>query len=75
MEDLVYWGAIKDDDTKVLYKCSPILNSKKYQKVLDTELIPLLNKDSVVMQDGEPCHRSQSTLHFLDSRQVCLVSD
>ena len=29
----------------------------------------------VFMHDGAPCHRSASTLAFLDSRNVCLLSD
>ena len=68
-------GAIKVDGSKVLCRCPSILNSEEYQRVLDTALIPFLSNDSVVMQDGAPCHRSRSTLDYLDSRSICLVSD
>ena len=58
----------------MLCKCPPILNSKDYQAVLDRFLIPLLKNDSIFMQDGAPCHRSLSTLDFLDLRNICLLS-
>ena len=34
-----------------------------------------MKKDSIFMQDGALCHRSRSTLDFLDSRHICLLSD
>jgi len=71
---ILIWGLLRVTHESLI-QVPPILNSKEYQKVLDTALIPLLNKDSVDMQDGASCHRSQSTLHFLDCRQVCLVTD
>ena len=72
---ILVWGAIKGDGTKILCKCPSTLNSKKYQDVLDSSLMGLLNENSIFMQDGAPCHRSQSTLEFLDRRHVCLLSD
>jgi transposase len=72
---VLVWGAIMGDGTKVLCRCPPILNSRDYQDVLDRSLIPFLKKDSIFMQDGAPCHRSRSTLDFLDSRNICLLSD
>jgi len=49
-----------------------ILNSNNYQNVLNQSLIPFMKKDSIFMQDGAP---SRSTLDFLYSRHVCLLSD
>jgi len=72
---IMIWGAIKGDGTKVLCKCPPILNSEGYQTILDSTLIPFISNDSIFMQDGAPCHRSKSTLNFLDSRHICLLSD
>ena len=53
----------------------PILNSEDYQTVLVRFFIPLLKNDSIFMQDGTPCHRSQSTLDFLDLSNIGLLSD
>jgi len=72
---IMVWGAIKADGTKVLCRCPPILDSRNYQIVLDRELMHFLSTDSIFMQDGAPCHRSKTTLDYLDRRQVCLLSD
>jgi len=72
---LMVWGAIKGDGTKMLFRCPSILNSETYQNVLHTALLPQLNSNSIFMQDGAPCHRSRSTLTFLENHGVCLLSD
>ena len=72
---ILVWEAIRGDGTKVLCRCPNILNLNNYQNVLDQSLIPFMKKDSIFMQDGAPCHRSRSTLDFLDSRHICLLSD
>ena len=61
--------------SKSVVQVPPILNSRDYQTVLNRFLIHLLKNDSIFMQDGAPCHRSQSTLDFLDLRNICLLSD
>ena len=72
---ILIWGAVKNDYTKVLCRYPPWLNLKEYQKILDTTLIPFISNDSIFMQDGAPCHRSKSTLEYLDRRHICAISD
>jgi len=38
-------------------------------------VLPELNSNSIFMQDGTPCHRSRSTLRFLENHGMCLLSD
>ena len=36
--------------------------------------ISVYGYDSVVVQDNAPCHKSRSTLTYLDNKQICLLS-
>jgi len=46
-----------------------------YQEVLKEGLQGLYDDDSILMQDGAPCHRSRSTLMHLDNQKNCLMAD
>ena len=76
MEVLKYWygGPLKQTDQKYCVDVHQYWIPRNI-RVLDTVLIPFLSNDSVVMQDGAPCHRSRSTLDYPDSRSICLISD
>ena len=71
---ILVWGPLKQTDQK---SCVYVHQHwiPRNIRVLDTALIPFLSNDSVVMQYGETCHRSGSTLDYPDSRSNCLVSD
>jgi len=58
---LLVWKVIKEDSTRILLRCPPILNSSGYQCILDERLKDMYDRDSVLMHDGAPCHRSMST--------------
>jgi len=66
------WRAIRADGKRILIKCPPRLGSFEYQKILDKGHSAVYDTEMVFMHDGVPCHRSASTLAFLDSRNVCL---
>ena len=50
-------------------------NSSGYQTVLDEGLTPLYDASNIFMQDNAPCHKSASTLTYLERKKVCLLSD
>jgi len=52
-----------------------LLNLEEYQKILDITLISFIKNDSIFMKDGAPCHRSKSTLEYLDCRHICAITD
>ena len=72
---IMLWGAIKGDGSRVLIKCPRTLNSSGYQTVLDEGLTPLYDASNIFMQDNAPCHKSASTLAYLERKKVCLLSD
>jgi len=45
------------------------------QEILGKGLSAVYDSEMVFMHDGAPCQRSASILAFLDSRNVCLLSD
>ena len=71
----IVWEAITGDGTCVLVMCPRRLNSRSYQDVLESGLIKLCGPQSVFYQDNAPCHKSGSTLKYLDDKQICLLSD
>jgi len=72
---VMVWGGIKGDGTKTLVKCPHRLDSNAYQSVLEQGLFSIYDSQSVFMQDGAPCHKSRSTLQFLDRKNVCVMVD
>jgi len=68
------WGAIKGDGSRILVQCPQPLNSSSYQQVLDSGLFQLYGSYSVFVQDNAPCHKSRSTLNYLDNKQVCVLA-
>ena len=72
---VMVWGAIKGDGTKVLYRCPTILNSEGYMQIIEGSLLPMLDSNSVFMQDGAPCHTSKATMSVIDKHKVCILSD
>jgi len=58
-----------------LIKCPPRLGSQEYQQILEQGIPLLYTPQMVFMQDGAPCHRSHSTMGYLDKKKVCLLSD
>ena len=68
------WAAIKGDGSRVIVRCSNILNSMEYKDVLESGLFKLYGSDSVFIKDNAPCHKSYSTLIYLDNKKVCFVS-
>jgi len=72
---VLVWGFIKADGNRMLIRCPQILNSAGYQSVLSQGLLDMYNSDDIFMQDGAPCHRSMSTSQYLDSNNICVISD
>jgi transposase len=72
---IMVWGAIKADGSRALIKCPITLNSSAYQVVLENGLAQLYDANNTFMQDNAPCHKSASTLAYLERKKVCLLSD
>ena len=72
---LMVWGAILGDGSRILIKCPPRLDSVGYQGVIKIGLRKMYESDVLFLQDGAPCHRSKSTLTFLEREKVCYISD
>jgi len=67
---ILLWGAIKGDGSRILVRCPNRLNSEEYQRVLSKELFEVYEASNIFMQDGAICHKSQSTIEFLDQKNV-----
>jgi len=74
-KSLMVWGAIKKDGSRILLRCPPIMNSSNYQCILDEGLQHMYDRDSVMMHDGAPCHRSRSTQTYLERNKICYICD
>ena len=72
---LMIWGAIKSDGQRMLIRCDSNINSSEYQKILREGLFPIYNSHNILVQDGASCHKSKSTLQFLEKHQVCVIED
>ena len=74
-KSLLCWGAIKFDGSRSLIRCEDTLNSAKYQDVLKEGLLPFYDSTETFIQDGAPCHRSHSTMDFLEKNLIMYVDD
>ena len=58
-----------------LIKCPITLNSSAYQVVLENGLAQLYDASNIFMQDNALCHKSASTLAYIERKKVCLLSN
>jgi len=72
---VLVWVLIKSDGTRMLIRCQQILNSIEYQTILLKGLLKVYKFDEIFVQDGTPYHRSASTQQYLESKNVCVLSD
>lgn len=72
---VMVWGAVKGDGLRMLKLCPVRLDSSSYQTILEDGLLPFLENDEIFIQDGAPCHRSKSTIDFLENNGVCYMAD
>jgi len=72
---LLVCGAIKEDLTRILLRCPPILNLSRYQWIINEEHKDMYVCDCVFMQEGAPCHQSLSTQMCLENQKICYISD
>lgn len=74
---VMVWGAITYDKKLDLRFISGSLNGEGYQGILTTSLLPFLkekeNASMLFMQDNAPCHKSKSTMSFLERKNVQLL--
>ena len=68
-------GAIKGDGSRMLIHCPDLIDSFSDHDVLDCGLTDILNDKSIFMNDGVLCHRSRSTVKYLEGRKICFLSD
>ena len=72
---IMLWSSLKGDGSRALIKCPIKLNSDGNQNVLESRLVELYGDSDIFMQDNAPCHKSASTLVYLEKKNVCLLSD
>lgn len=72
---ILVWGAIRGDGSRILLRCPHKLDSLEYQSILNQGLLNICGSHNTFMQDGAPCHKSRSTLQYLDNNGICLLSD
>ena len=68
---ILLWGAIKGDVTRILVRCQNRLNSEEYQRVLNKGLFEVYEASNIFIT----CHKSQSTMEFLDQKKVWIMHD
>jgi len=67
--------AIRADGNRILIQYPPRLDLTAYMQVLSKGLPEVYESHMTFMQDGARCHRSFSTLEFLNNKKVCLLSN
>ena len=77
---VLIWGAIGWNQKRDLYFTEPgkRLNSQYYQQIVEGSLVTkaqsLSLKLVIVMQNGAPCHSSESTINFLNEKYIQVLS-
>ena len=67
------WGAIKNDGTKVLFRCNCSVDSIEYQRILTIGLPQIYRSRNIFQQDGATCHTSVSTKLFFENRAIRML--
>ena len=74
-KSIMVWGAIKENGERILIRFLKNADSVEYQRVLNEGLFNVYDSMNIFQQDGAPCHRSASTLEYLNKKNVCFISD
>lgn len=72
---IMVWGAIKSTGERIIKLCPPQLDSAGYQNILNDSLPSIYESTNIFMQDGASCHRSKSTMQFLEDKGIMCLSD
>lgn len=73
------WSVISYKGPGALYVVEGTMNAEKYQKVLETQLLPQVKKwfkkreKPIFKHDGAPCHRAQKITKFLAEKKVDIL--
>ena len=72
---IMLYGFIKYDGSRKLVQINENLNSQRYQDILKENYLPSINEFDIYQQDGAPCHKSKSTIKFMEDNNIKLLSD
>ena len=72
---LMIWGAVRYDGKRVLGRCNGNVDSAEYQRVLNESLPQIYTTRYLYQHDGAPCHRSASTVHYLEQKWVRILQN
>ena len=61
------WGFIKQSGLRKIEKVDGIINSQKYTRILEENLVPYIEGD-IFQQDGAPCHMSTFTKKYFEEK-------
>jgi transposase len=72
---IMIWGCFGYKGVGALFFCEQRLNSEEYINVLNTALLPSVDKlcgdeDWFFQQDNAPCHKSRATMNWLQEHEI-----
>ena len=74
---VMFWGAISHQGTLMLLKVKGWVDSIKYQRMMEEDILPLLRKklgrSFILQQDNAGPHTSNSTMNFFEQEKVELL--
>lgn len=72
---IMVWGCIFSDGSKKIIKCIRNVNSLEYQRILNSVDILKDDNDYILQQDNAPCHKSLSTMEFLERKNINILNN
>lgn len=73
---LMVWGAISKSGEIILRRINGKLNSEKYCNLMETDILPYLNKNIrtyIFQQDNASCHVSKKSMQMFEKNHVTLL--
>ena len=67
---VMVWAGIRSRGTTTIHFCEKNVDSQYYQRILNENYLPFHQQGFILMQDNATPHTSQSTLKFLEDKNI-----
>ena len=69
------WDFIKQSGLRKIVRVDVIINSAKYTRILEENLVPYIVEGDIFQQDGAPSHASKSTMAYFEEKDFAILAD
>lgn len=75
IHSIMVWGFKERSGLRKIGRVGGIINSAKYTRILEENLVPYIVEGDIFQQYGAPCHASKSTTAYFEEKEIAILAD